>query len=627
MKGNNQANLGMIVYGDPQRSVRSSALLDNLQRRVSCTRPDDLDGLRLLLIQAGQMEQAAFDFWPDPGRSISVLLANLLSFTDAAAGAFFAAWLKASPSAVRASIPGWDCLRRRVNVLEEVWPGEDPVLTVKIPEGFEFYALYPEQYCAAALRWCEERQGAATKRGMVVGIRSIGTTLSALIKVVLESAGWQVERVTVRPTGHPFARRVELKAHRVGATSAFAIVADEGPGLSGSSMAAAAQALAEVGYSDLSFFPGHGDDPGTAGSAEIRRWWANTPRHLVPLGELRWEGRSLTDLLVEKSGEFPSASRVNHAADKAEAGLQIPLPDLSAGRWRLHAFERKADWPTTCLALERMKFLAGENTEQPVLWRFTGLGSDLGSGRVSIEEALGRLTQLSRQNLVPKPLGSAHGFLAMEWVRGHRLDRARSRDRGVLEHLGAYITQAARPPQTNQEAAAAVGRLASMLVHNSREAFGQPVVERTQPWIDAACSESPGLTYGDGRMAPWEWVQTSSGSLVKTDCFGHDVDHTIVGRQSVLWDVAGAVVEWELDRAGELKLCRCLESHGIVTPPKVLHFYKMCYAAFRLGMVSLEAGYRGSVEEERRVSCARDFYARSLSALLMPDHENVELMN
>jgi hypothetical protein len=181
MKGDNQVNLGMIVYGDPQRSVRSSALRDNLRRRVSCTRPDDLDGLRLLLIQAGQMEQAAYDFWPDPGRSISVLLANLLSFTDAAAGAFFAAWLKASPSAVRASIPGWDCLRRRVNVLEEVWPSEDPVLTVKIPEGFEFYALYPEQYCAAALRWCEERQGAATKRGMVVGIRSIGTTLSALI--------------------------------------------------------------------------------------------------------------------------------------------------------------------------------------------------------------------------------------------------------------------------------------------------------------------------------------------------------------------------------------------------------------------------------------------------------------
>jgi len=155
------------------------------------------------------------------------------------------------------------------------------------------------------------------KRVLVVGIRSIGTTLSAVVEATLMSLGWEVQRLTVRPSGHPFSRKLNIKppdAHGI----KCALIVDEGPGISGSSMASVAEWLGAAGVSDVAFFPGHENGPGTLASAEVRRCWEKTPRYFTPLEELRWDGRSLADELGRRFAQ--------------EHGSNID--DLSSGKWR-----------------------------------------------------------------------------------------------------------------------------------------------------------------------------------------------------------------------------------------------------------------------------------------------------
>ena len=84
-------------------------------------------------------------------------------------------------------------------------------IVVTEPEGFAYYALHPEAY-ARALR----RRARAEREVVVVGIRSIGTTLSAFVRAELRRHGEAVDRTTVRPTGHPYDRH-GLRSRRLAA--------------------------------------------------------------------------------------------------------------------------------------------------------------------------------------------------------------------------------------------------------------------------------------------------------------------------------------------------------------------------------------------------------------------------
>ena len=94
-------------------------------------------------------------------------------------------------------------------------------MEVRVPEGYAFYALHPALYASAAAHlppgdW------------RVIGIRSIGTSLSAVVAAALGAP----PPVTVRPTGHPFARELRLSAELEAEWAAHAgpfVVVDEGP--------------------------------------------------------------------------------------------------------------------------------------------------------------------------------------------------------------------------------------------------------------------------------------------------------------------------------------------------------------------------------------------------------------
>ena len=111
-------------------------------------------------------------------------------------------------------------------------------MTIKEPEGYAFYAVYPEMYAMAA------RALPPSAKRLVIGIRSIGTSLGAAVARACGAA-----LITVRPIGHPFARRLALDdalRDHILSFHDLAIV-DEGPGLSGSSFGCVADFLEDHG--------------------------------------------------------------------------------------------------------------------------------------------------------------------------------------------------------------------------------------------------------------------------------------------------------------------------------------------------------------------------------------------
>ncbi len=119
-------------------------------------------------------------------------------------------------------------------------PGELPAeVMIGTPEGFAFYLLHPLSF-----RDLAREMHPAGAPAAVVGIRSIGATLSAIVAVALEA-----ERITVRPAGHPYDRVTTLDADqlqwvaRPAARDAIFYVVDEGPGFSGSSLLSTCEAL------------------------------------------------------------------------------------------------------------------------------------------------------------------------------------------------------------------------------------------------------------------------------------------------------------------------------------------------------------------------------------------------
>jgi hypothetical protein len=157
----------------------------------------------------------------------------------------------------------------------------DVLLRFKMPEGFAFYGLTPEQYRRAARRWVTEIRPPGDV--VVIGIRSIGTTLSRVVTDELAAAGIAAQRCTVRTEGHPFARGVRLPEW-IGPTAAAYLVVDEGPGMSGSSFLAVSAELQKrgVGRERIHFFPSHDGSPGKAASAQALAEWNLFARWVEP---------------------------------------------------------------------------------------------------------------------------------------------------------------------------------------------------------------------------------------------------------------------------------------------------------------------------------------------------------
>jgi hypothetical protein len=555
----------MLVYGDHEREVRPAEVLAALRKRLRQMEalPPGIDRhavLVSLLIEAGELAQGLLDAdfaerrrdeW---GTRSAACLELPLTLARALRQSHSSGYTRLSP------IPDevLDALER-LRLPERV--------TVKMPEGYAYYALYPELYLEAA-----QSLRLLPRPPMVMGIRSIGTGLAC---VVSAAAGTTAPPFTVRPGGHPYQRTLslgpELEHELVSrARESHVAIVDEGPGMSGSSFGAVADFLEARGIPEdrLLFFPSHAGELGPAASERHRTRWARARRYTADFDSLFLHPRE------------DRAAPLAEWAEELTGGSFGPLSDISGGAWRHKLFPDERDWPAVHVQQERRKYLllAERGT---FLLKFAGLGT-------YGERRLGRARQLSDASLTPHVEGLRHGFLVQRWHEGAKpLPLAQGVDRAeLMARVGAYLGFRARRFLAEPGRGASLAKLLEMARYNSAQVLGYGFGEALGVWAPRLerLSAEVRPVETDNKLHAWEWLVLQDGRLLKTDAVDHHDAHDLIGCQDVAWDVVGAAVELGFDEAEQSILAEYVErASGRPVSAALMAFYRPCYLAFQLG--------------------------------------------
>jgi hypothetical protein len=546
----------MLVFSDFGRNAAASRELEDCHKRVKGLRGAAPAHTRLaVLIRLGMVEAAIVDaLCPAADRALP-LLVLLRQAMDALA---------------RGDIEAVD------TSLARVASGDLPAsIRVTVPEGFAYYALYPAAYTAAVTEWAIAARPPSV---VCLGLRSIGTTLASTAAAALHRIGVPVETWTLRPRGHPFDRHVtvdgELLAAWLRRSSTFLVV-DEGPGLSGSSLAGTAASLRACGVADDRIVVAAAWNPQASQlrSAAARSSWH---RHRVLTAGF---DRVRRDVLPDEG------------------------VDISAGRWREH-FAVPPPWPAAHPQHERVKVVTRDARH---IARFAGLG-DVG---IEIRD---RAARLADAGWSAAPAAIADGFLRLPMIEGEPL-RAGDLDQGFMAHAADYVAWL-RVHECGTETAN-VEPLAEMLRVNAREALGDDVLPAVERLAADARKHGEPATRIDGRLSPHEWLRTPAGFL-KTDALDHHRDHFLPGPADSAWDVAGLFVELDLAAdAGASLLDRYAAGSGDRAIAHRLPFYLAAYAAFRLGYCAMAADALAAGEQQR-FQQQRQRYADALRRALIP---------
>ena len=575
----------MLVYGDATRREPVARKLARLRTQLAAARamPPGIGRHGVLvdaLIEAGELAQGLADArfeaeGKQDARSPETDGAMALAMAMAALCA--KSWTSAFSGPLQ-------MLDDPVTPCAAVLPSID--IDVKQPEGYAFYALYPESYFVAAQRM-------QRRPWRVIGLRSIGTSLAAMVAVALGDRS----PITVRPTGHPFDRRVAWRGAPLSTRDAHHAIVDEGPGLSGSSMAGVVRQLQGEGVPPerIHLFPGHGNGPGAQASPGTRALWAQAPMHGVS-----------TDELILQAAD--PAHRLQSWVEAIVGPLHTPLLEVTGGGWRgAHAGGELAPahpWQ------ERRKFLAPAR-DGSWLVKFIGLGH-------GARERFGCARALAEAGFSPAVAGLCHGFMVERWHGGMaplsagRLGDAALRAR-LVAHLARYIAFRARTFPAPDESGASLQALCDMGRQNCSEALG---THSAHAW-DGFARDATRLGHRvqrvrtDNRMHAWEWL-ASSAAILKTDAVDHHAGHDLVGCQDPAWDVAGAAAEFGLADSEVTRLRNGLLQEGCAIDAELLAFYMPAYLAFQLGHYEMAAQDARVAVERSRLAAQRERYACAL---------------
>ena len=565
----------MIVYRDAERLVDPWGLLDEctvLLRAMADRRTADHALVVRLLIDVGELETAVTDLLFPDADDVSPAVGLWRRAAMALGRLFVASWLR------------HDSNRLSATAMEALWSLEPLRTTIprgavrlRVAEGYAYYALYPETYFAAAHLF---RSGRTPGTAVCVGVRSIGTSLSAVVGAALKAEGWHVPSVTLRPRGAPFQRRPVLTSDLArwveSRRDADFLIIDEGPGLSGSSMCGVAGVISGLGVPDrqITFFPSWSADEGTFNSEESRQRWRRHAKFCCSF-EDTWLSRGI---------------------------FGPKLDDLSGGGWRRRCYADAAEYPAVHPQHERRKYLATLPSGEQILFKFAGLGR-YGEAKHA------RAEQLAEAGFTPRVVGFVDGFLMQSFVPGRPL-RLADADAALMSAAARYL---AHLRCSSDESLMCWEPLLEMIEVNISEGLG-PVwrdrlgdLGRLRPLLIAA----PAVAV-DGRMMPHEWLATPQG-LVKTDATDHGDDHFFPGPQDIAWDVAGFAVEFVLSAGRTRDFAeRVATLSGDRRLGARLPFYRLAYVASRLGYTTIAAQTLGQSEDGSRMAALARRYRREL---------------
>jgi hypothetical protein len=414
-------------------------------------------------------------------------------------------------------------------------------LHLSVHEGFAYYALHPLKV-VDLLR--DVLSGLAPDVPVaVLGIRSIGVTLSAVLMAALTQRGYAADRMTVRPTGHPYDRKLTLDRQQVAWIEAHRgaefMVIDEGPGLSGSSFLAVAEGLVSAGVPQEKILLIGSRQPDVA--------------------QLR------SPNAVERWSRFRFACLASHPYCPEGAAIAI-----GGGAWRQEFLADCSDPPSCWTQLEMAKLLSAD---RKLFYKFEGFGhfgGDIGK----------RASALAAAGLGPEYLGNESGFGIYRVRPGRRLT-VRDLSPLLLRHLAAYCAFRMREFKADDSQPSAIDEMArwnwSLEFGESGDApeFGPVEVEHR--------------IYCDAHMMPHEWLELPDGRLLKLDGASHGDDHFFPGPCDIAWDLAGTIVEWKLNGPEAEQFLEEYRSLSGDDARRRLPPYLRAYVSFRLGWCKMAA--------------------------------------
>jgi hypothetical protein len=528
------AQTDLWIFRDGRKLVAGPEMVSDLERRISESTANS-NSIVDAFIQAGALEAAL----ADANSSRATLAAKL---TDVLA-------MSLCDGNVRT--------RQALKIASQVQAPEQ--LSICPPEGFTYYALHPLDFRAVTSRISDQPERCA-----LIGIRSIGTSLSAMCASALRSAGRAVSRITVRPTGHPYARETRFTADEIlwinqqlTASAQFLIV-DEGPGRSGSTFLSVAEALIRAGVPNekITMLGSRQPDPHSLCAADAAARW-----------------RSFRFLAT-----IPS---VNRRFERCNY--------IGGGNWREFVFTDANQWPECWTQMERLKFIShGQKT----LFKFEGMGP-LGA------DVRNRAFVLADAGFSPRVSDVGDGFLEYEFIRGRPL-RVQDLSSSLLERMAHYCAFRLSNFGSRQ---ADSSELQRMLEYNLLQECG---VEVSLP-ADLFATGTPVLS--DGRMQPYEWV-VSKEKVIKVDGISHGDDHFFPGPCDIGWDLAGIAIEWKLDAQARDYLVTQFRRFTGRDVRTQLAAYMLAYSVFRMGFCKMGIStVRGSSEESRLKSSYEHYRA------------------
>lgn len=554
------SGMNLLVFREDQRRASGQELKAALTAQLEqLCRHSSHEAVLGALLLAGELECGLADDGFEAVRSCKLL-------TDRIADALL-------PGAPEASLDNPDFQKPDFQNLVEAAQALPTFeqLSISTPEGFAYYALHPLAYADVM------REILACESLLVVGIRSIGTTLSAMAAAAARARGIGVERITVRPQGHPYNRSADFtpdqmiavgKAVSCGAN--FAVV-DEGPGLSGSSFLAVAEALERAGApaGKIILVSSHPPNVEALCANDVARRW-------------------------RRFCCVPVAGEVRRPAEAVDF--------VGGGHWRDRLIANEFEWPASWTSFERLKYLSSAGHNEPRMFKFAGLGH---YGEVVFE----RERRIGAAGFGPMPRGESDGFVSYPWIDGRPLS-ASDLSTEILIRLAEYC--AFRLQAFSLELGDITG-LQQMADHNLHELGMDLHVE--------LCLKYPVIA--DGRMQPHEWLLSKEGKLLKTDSGSHGDDHFFPGPTDIAWDLAGAIVEWQMK---EEQIAEFLETYhrasGDDARARIDDFIR-AYAVFRAAYCLMAANAMNGLDEQPRLHRAANGYravlekmkARSMVAL------------
>jgi hypothetical protein len=577
----------MIVYGDRERVASAAAVGECIARQVDEAERaeavrDREPRIAELAIACGMYVQALLD------REFEELGMDELSPLSSAGAALC--------HAAGCAFVGGPLADVRSALVELARHVTDANLRLREPEGYAFYALYPDLYVAAARALPQrlpERQ--------VIGIRSIGTSLAGFVSGALGCARMPL---TVRPLGHPFGRELRIGARLAQALLTRAdltqyLIVDEGPGLSGSSFVAVTEWLIAHGVerAQIALLPSHANAPGAKSSPAVASSYLRTERAFVSF-EQHFDKSRLARWFSDVTG-----------------ALSQPVRDLSGGAWRELLFGDAVVQPPSNRRDERRKYLL-QNDGQRWLMKFIGLGA-------GARELNARARLLSEYDFTPELVCTRHGFALWRWRDDATpLPLAEYVRADLVAHVAHYLAFLAERCRTREpERGALPSQLLQLAKYNIGELLG-PAHADALCRFDAqlpALSAAHVATATDNKLDAYEWLLLPSGEWLKADAEAHHAAHDCIGCQDPAWDVAGATLELDFsDAERELVLRALRDRAGLALTSDKLRFYELAYAAFRAGSAHYaELGLRGWADvDAARFSSEKARYTRAIAQRL-----------